>query len=180
LALTVILILAVSCTRHRSAGQQDVPSPRPQDNAGFLVLDCDADQATVILGGGPNTVELVAGEPPTRVVPGSYMPILCVLESKDADGVAWRASSSAGRPGNLVTVDPGETARLTCGPPFTARLSHARRGPTIVFRIAMTGQVGLSYGLSSIRRGNTAAPPPGIVLRNADDEEIARGTFRYG
>ena len=180
LTLAAILIFGVSCARSRDAGQREGPVPRPRDYAGFLVLDCKADDGVVILGGGTETVEVVYGEPPTRVPAGSYVPILCVLESEDADGVKWRASSSAGQPGAPVVVERGETARLVCGAPFTARLTHVKKGSTIVFRVAMTGQAGLSYSPSSIGQGGAAVPPPGIVVRDADGKQIARGAFKYG
>ncbi len=180
LALAALLVLGVSCVRSRDTGPLEEPAPRPQETMAFLALDCGADSATLILGDGTNTIEVERGNQPVRVPPGSYVPILCVLESEDADGVKWRVASSVGRAGAPVVAERGATAQVACGAPFTARLTHVRAGSAIVFHIEMTGQAGLMYSPTSISQGGIATPAPGVVIRNADGEEIARGAFKYG
>ena len=150
--------------------------PVLQQGLGYILAPSDGFYAELHSATGTLKVESKTNH---AVVPvGEYHLWLCVLRTKDQDGVLWETVCTHAPGRNRFSVRENETAELPVGAPFSARVAVDREGDLCRFSLGVTGKCGERY--MQLRRGGRLASVPRFEILDERGAVIARGAFKYG
>ena len=172
LALTALL--CASCA-HQAGGPTDLAAP---SEPAFLEVVTDAADYRLSVGGSKGNVDLAPGTSPAQVSPGRYRVAYVAYMQKDASGSEWALATDA-LPGPFE-VQPGETAKLSYGPPLKVQAFADKRGSEVRFNLLVQGQGNEYYSAANILKGGSRGEAPRIEIRDSAGKIVATGAFRYG
>ncbi len=144
---------------------------------GLIALDCPGAEMK-LASGVFGTTDLRPEDDAIEVEARAYRVTQLQITAKDGDDT-WRIY--ADRPwGELekITVSPGKTTRIKCGPPFTLRADVRRLGGSVSVDYSIVGQAGENY--ARILKNGRPLGEPAVEILNEKGEKIAGGNFTYG
>jgi len=146
----------------------------------FGTLDLDGKEVSLDLWSEAGPQQVSGGGQTWRLPAGRYYARSLDLTEMEG-GDRWVFTMT--RPGGLkdFEIKPGQTTRLTIGPPFQARGSIRRlfHNPTYTVRMDLEGQAGEQYS-AVVLKNDKEVPEPSFKILDGVGRVVQSGQLAYG